>query len=111
MKNFWKTKDFSLFSVCYVYVDHNSYLADSLFIQNKIPVKIKGEMVRDDSPYCVVICKVLKKDVMRFEEALLKLKNKMLLVGHMDYEVACDEITQLIEREKEKKEKKRNRCK
>ena len=98
MKNFWKMKDFSLFSVFYAYVDHNSYLADSLFVQNKIPVKYKGEMVREDSSYCIVFCKVLKRDVMKFEEALLKLKNKMLLLGHMDYEKTCNEIARIIDK-------------
>ena len=45
MKNYWKTSDFSLFAVPYAYVDHSSYLADQLFVQNKITMKFKGEMV------------------------------------------------------------------
>lgn len=56
-----------------------------------------AEMVKDDSPYCVVFCKVLKKDVERFEEALVKLKDKMLLLGHKDYPEACSEIAKMIE--------------
>ena len=45
MKNYWKMSDFSLFAVPYAYVDHSSYLADQLFVQNKITMKFKGEMV------------------------------------------------------------------
>lgn len=41
MKNYWKMSDFSLFAVPYAYVDHSSYLADQLFVQNKIRVKNK----------------------------------------------------------------------
>ena len=41
MKNYWKMSDFSLFVVPYAYVDHSSYLADQLFVQNKIRVKNK----------------------------------------------------------------------
>lgn len=103
-KNFWKMDDFSLFTVPYAYVDHNSYLADALFAQRKITMKFNGEMARADSPYCVVFCRVLKRDVQKFEDALGKLQDKMLLLGHSDYGDACDEIATLIDREtKERK--------
>lgn len=85
MKNYWKMRDCSIFSVPYAYVNHNSYLADSLFLQNKVTMKFNGAMIREDSPYCVIFCKVWKKDAERFEAALGKLKNKMLLLGHRDY--------------------------
>ena len=55
MKNYWKMSDFSLFSVYYAYVDHNSYLADQLFVQNKVRVKFKREMERELTlSYCVL---------------------------------------------------------
>lgn len=41
MKNYWKMRDFSLFSVSYAYVDHSSYQADRLFLQNKVRMKFK----------------------------------------------------------------------
>ena len=63
MKNYWKMSDFSIFSVPYAYVDHSSYLADQLFVQNKVTMKFKGEMVRDDSPYCIIFCKVLNPEM------------------------------------------------
>lgn len=97
MINFWRMSDFSLFSVPYAYVDHSSYLADQLFVQNKVTVKFKGEMVRDDSPFRIVFCKVLKRDATKFEEALSKLNDKMLLLGYVDYSKACDEIARIID--------------
>lgn len=106
MKNYWRMSDFSIFSVPYAYVDHNSYLADRLFVQNKVTMKFKGEMRRENSSYCIIFCKVLKCDVERFEEALTKLKDKMLLLGHGDYQDVCDEIGKMIgEGSKEKKRK------
>lgn len=69
MKNYWRMSDFSIFSVPYAYVDHSSYLADQLFVQNMVTMKFKGEMAKDDSPYGIIFCKVLKKDVTKFEEA------------------------------------------
>ena len=98
MKNFWKMGNFSLFAIPYVYVDHNSYLADSLFAQRKIAMKFKGEMTKIDSPYCIIFCKVLKRDAQKFEDALEKLKDKMLLLGHKDYMDVCGEIAMLMDK-------------
>lgn len=97
MKNYWRMKDFSIFSVPYAYVDHSSYQADRLFAQNKVRVKFKGEYAKEESPYCIVLCKVRKKDAERFEEALDRLKSKMLLLGYRDYPGVCSEITKMIE--------------
>lgn len=103
MKNFWKMRDFSLFANSYVYVDHNSYFADALFAQRRIVMKFKGEMIKIDSPYRIIFCKVLKRDVQEFEDALEKLKAKMLLLGHRDYADVCGEIAVLIDREVKEK--------
>lgn len=97
MKNYWRMGDFSIFSVPYAYVDHSSYQADRLFVQNKVRIKFKGECTKADSPYCIVFCKVRKRDVERFEEVLEKLNNKMLLLGYRDYPDVCNEITKMIE--------------
>ena len=60
MTNYWRMKDFSIVSVPYAYVDHSSYQADRLFVQNKVRMKFKGEYVKAESPYCIVFCKVRK---------------------------------------------------
>lgn len=99
MKNFWEMGDISLFTITYVYVDHNSYLADTLFAQRKIVMKFKEEMAKHDSPYCIIFCKVLKRDAQKFEEALEILKAKMLLLGYRDYVDVYGEIAMLIDRE------------
>ena len=105
MKNYWRMRDFSIFSVPYAYVDHSSYQADRLFVQNKVRMKFKGEYVKAESPYCIVFCKVRKKDAERFEEALNKLKNKILLLGYRDYPEVCSEITRMIEEGMKAREK------
>lgn len=97
MKNYWRMKDFSIFSVPYAYVDHSSYQADQLFVQNKVRMKFTGEYAKAESPYRIVFCKVIKKDAERFEEVLGKLKSKMLLLGYRDYPDVCREITKMIE--------------
>lgn len=97
MKNYWRMKDLAIFSAPYAYVDHSSYQADRLFVQNKVRIKYKGEYAKAESPYRIVLCKVQKRDAERFEEALEKLKNKMLLLGYRDYPDICSEIAKILE--------------
>ena len=44
-----------------MYVDCKNYLADDLFIKNKITVNFEGDFTKDDSDYIFVYCKVKKK--------------------------------------------------
>lgn len=74
----------------YIYVDCKNYLADDLFIKNKITVNFEGDFTKDDSDYIFVYCKVKKKDHDKFIETLGELKNKMLIMGYSDYESFCE---------------------
>lgn len=107
MKNYWRMSDFSLFSVHYAYVDHSAYLADQLFVKNKVAMKFMEEMAKDGTPFRLVFCKVRKRDVAKFEESLGELNDKMRLLGYADYSVVCDEIAQLLD-EGTKSEKREN---
>lgn len=107
--NFWRMNSLSIFTVPYAYIDNSSYLADNLLEQNKVSLKIKGEFKRKDSPYRIILCRVKKRDTGRFEEALEKLKDKMLLFGYRDYESVCDDFDRLIAEEKEEKERQKQR--
>ena len=103
VENFWKMDDLSIFTVPYAYVDHHSYLADNLFAQRKITMRFKAEYGKEGSPYVIIFCRVLKRDIGRFEEALEKLKNRMLLFGYRDYGNVCGSIARLFHDEKERK--------
>ena len=74
----------------YMYVDCKNYLADDLFIKNKITVKFEGDFKKDNADYIFVYCKVKKKDHDKFIKTLGELKNKMLIMGHSDYESFCE---------------------
>lgn len=74
----------------YMYVDCKNYLADDLFIKNKITVKFEGDFTKDDSDYIFVYCKVKKKDHDKFIKTLGELKNKMLIMEYSDYESFCE---------------------
>ena len=74
----------------YMYVDCKNYLADYLFIKNKITVNFESDFTKDDSDYIFVYCKVKKKDHDKFIKTLGELKNKMLIMGYSDYESFCE---------------------
>lgn len=96
MRNYIKLNGFRIFSVSYVYVDHQDHLAESLFRQAKISVRYGREYVHESSPYCIVFCKVRKADAAKFEKSIEKLKDKMLLCGHTDYAEVCGEIMDML---------------
>ncbi|CDA69097.1 putative uncharacterized protein [Clostridium sp. CAG:510] len=61
MKNYWRMSNFSIFSVFYTYIDHSSYPADRLFVQDKVRIKYKREYAREDSPYRIIFVKWEKR--------------------------------------------------
>ncbi|HWP79043.1 MAG TPA: hypothetical protein VN446_00220 [Candidatus Acidoferrum sp.] len=92
LKNYWTLVKFSLFHRHYAYIDTADYLADGLFIKHKVPVKFLQALQSPDSPYCVILCKVRKRDEGLFLVALAELPNKMLLLGYADYADFCGKI-------------------
>lgn len=75
----------------YMYVDCKDYLADDLFIKNEIVVKFEADFTKDNSDYIFVNCKIKKNNQDKFIKTLEELKNKMLIMGHSDYESFCEE--------------------
>lgn len=80
----------------YAFVDTKDYLADQLFIQKKVQVSFGCELVCPDSDYCVIFCKLRKRDEANFLTALQKLPSKMLLLGHTDYLDFCRSFQELL---------------
>ena len=75
----------------FAYIDTTGYLADRIFIENKVRVKFCGDYKHREKNYVVVICKVNEKDVPMFLQALKELKNRAILMGNTDYETFCKE--------------------
>ena len=50
----------------FVYIDTTGFLADRIFIENKVRVKFCGDYKHREKNYVVVICKVKEKDVSVF---------------------------------------------
>lgn len=81
----------------FVYIDTTGYLADRIFIENKVRVKFCGDYKHREKNYVVVICEVKKKDVPMFLQALKELKNRAILMGNTDYESFCKEQIRLMQ--------------
>jgi len=92
--NFFPVNKFSLGYKYFCYFDVKDYLADALFLRHKVRVKYKLEFLKQGTNYLAVLCKVHKKDVEEFVNALEELKTKMLLLGHTNYPEFCAEINQ-----------------
>lgn len=96
MKNYMKLKSYSPFMSSYVFLDCGEYLADQLFIKNKVPVKFGNEYARDDSRYRIIFCKIRKKYENNFLKALSEMYNKMILRGYEDYQEFCGEFNEMM---------------
>jgi hypothetical protein len=87
-------------SLRYAYVDLNTdqnYVADSLLYRHRIPVRFKGEFIRDTDNYRVILCRIPRKYRSAFEKAMEELKAKMNLLGHTDYEDYCEVLMKELE--------------
>ena len=81
----------------FAYIDTTGYLADRIFIENKVRVKFCGDYKHREKNYVIVICKVKEKDVPMFLQALKELKNRAILMGNTDYETFCKEQIRLMQ--------------
>lgn len=81
----------------FAYIDTMGFLADRIFVENKVRVKFCGDYKHREKNYVVVICKVKEKDVPMFLQALKELKNRALLMGNTDYETFCKEQIRLMQ--------------
>ena len=81
----------------FVYIDTTGFLADRIFIENKVRVKFCGDYKHREKNYVIVICKVKEKDVPMFLQALKELKNRAILMGNTDYESFCKEQIRLMQ--------------
>lgn len=90
--NYLHIQSRSPFSKRYMFVDTMEHLADQVFIEKKIPVRFGDEFQRDGTKYVLITCRVKKRYVEQFEEALSALVDKMLLLGHTDYGTFCNDV-------------------
>lgn len=78
----------------FCYFDLPEHLADSLFKQKGVKVKITDELGHTNIKYHAILCKVPKSQYQQFDDCMKQLAIKMLIFGNTDYEDFCmDMIT------------------
>ena len=84
----------------FLFFDTPEYLADQLFIKQKVRVWFDKEYAKDGSPFLAILCHVKKKDSAKFIAALDALKNKMILCGYPEYEAEIQKMMRHLEEAK-----------
>ena len=92
----WPIEKFSFRYQYFALIDTADHLADQVFMKRKVRVWFDEEYSRDDTPFCVIICRSRKPDDVVFMAAARELTNKMLLCGHPDYPACCDDVREKI---------------
>ena len=84
----------------FLFFDTPEYLADQLFIKQKVRVWFNQEYAKEGSPFLAILCRVKKKDSAKFLAALDALKNKMILCGYPEYEAEVQKMMRHLEEAK-----------
>lgn len=100
--NYFPIEKISLRYKYFCFIDTKEYLADELFITQKIRVWFQNEAHKPNTDYVFVFCKVKKSDVYKFLEVMEKLSKKMILLGHSDYQTFCQKFQENFLEQKEK---------
>lgn len=96
-----KIKKLSLRYNYFLFFDTPEYLADQLFIRQKVRVWFDEEYAKKGSRFLAILCHVKKKDSHRFIDAIAALRNKMLLCGYPEYETEVQKMLSHLEEAKE----------
>ena len=80
----------------FYYVDTPDYKADNLIEKRGIRVKYLHDHRRDGDSFRVCSCRIPKKQLEDFLEAMYELQNLMLICGYDDYEEYCNEVRDML---------------
>ena len=93
---FWRLTTPSLLFAHFAYIDTPSYMADDIFVRNKLRVKYDKEYEHPDYPYRIVFCHVFRNNAAHFEKCMTDLEKKILLCGHPTYVQDCQTIMHTV---------------
>lgn len=94
--NYIEIRSWSPFSAQFLYFDLPEYVADNVFGQVGLIPRFYEHLEREGSPYILIRCRVSRKDVHKFHQAMAQLKKNMIIMGHDDYETLCTEVDGMI---------------
>ncbi len=91
-KNYLELKIFSIINTSYMYFDRAEYVADKIFIDEKLKVKFLKDAAKSGEDYVICMVKVRKKDRQKFVDCMDELRRKMLLLEGESYNAFCERM-------------------
>lgn len=104
-KNYIEIKSVLPWRHNFMYVDTEDYLADQLFIYEKVRIKFKSEYGKNESKYIFIFASCKARDWLRVKKALSKLSIRMFIFGYRDYESVSSSMISKIDKGDSKEEK------
>lgn len=105
MKNYVRLATRSPFSCQYLYLDTADYIADKVFIDNKLRVHFGKEYVRgEDRRYRIIHAKFSKRRESDFIKCMEELCNRIMLIepnAYKKYKDICDEVIAQLNRNRD----------
>ncbi len=90
MKNYVKLKRRNIFRYQYLYLDHEDYFADKIFIEHKLRIHFGKEYVRDKGVFRVICVSFPKKREKDFLECMKELEKRIMIMGPDSYKYYKD---------------------
>ena len=79
----------SLLFFYFLFIDCEEHLAERVLRKRKVPVRFLREYTNPQSRYRFIRCRVRKREVGRFQDAMTEFINTMLLCGYPNYLEDC----------------------
>lgn len=80
----------------FAYLDKVPYRADRIFLDHNLKVNFMKEFESPESDYQIIMVSTKSKDAAEFRICMMELKNKMLILGHRDYDMECQRLRKLL---------------
>ena len=90
MDNCIRIRCYSPFHYRFIFVDTQECISARLFAEAGIRITHIKEMIKQGSPFRLVICSVRRKDIDKFGDVLETLKNNVMILGYRDYDSVCE---------------------
>lgn len=94
--NYIQLRNYSPFSMLYVFIDTIDHIYEKIMKDNGIVLKGIREYTRLESPYRLISCRIKNKDVPLFCNLTEKIRRNALILGYRDYDEMCTRLQECI---------------
>lgn len=109
MKNYMELHSVLPWRKRFMFIDTEEYLADGLFVGQKVTVRFGKEYKKEGTKYICILASCSSKDWDNAKKALAYLQKKAVLYGHNDYVSYSNSLINNLEQEGENRRNKREK--